>query len=168
MHKIFEKYVRAYPKSEVARDFNERNGLKITPEEENNFAHRLWKGEIPEALEVADPIERMNLARILFPEIVEYRGKVIIKEYRKTIYNPVTGRYYQIADRSQINAEAGQIRGLWSRDKDRKKGKCRHGRHGHRNSQETDRLTQEIANGGSRAESTRKPGCSCGGTCGSH
>lgn len=149
MHPIFQKYIEAYPESEVAQNWKKNNnnlGTARTAEEFNDFAHRLWEGRIPEALELADAFERMNLARILFPEIVKTSGKVIIKEFRKTIFNPVTGRYYQIADRTEINAEAGQIRGIWHNDRDRKK--CRHGRHGHRDHNEHP--------------------CSCGGACGSH
>jgi len=31
----------------------------------------------------------------------------------KRILNPVTGTYYEIRQRSSVNAAAGEIRGLW-------------------------------------------------------
>jgi hypothetical protein len=33
---------------------------------------------------------------------------------KKRIYNPVTGKYYELRQRSSVNGEAGQIKGLWS------------------------------------------------------
>lgn len=33
---------------------------------------------------------------------------------RKRIYNPVTGKYYELRQRSSVNGEAGQIKGLWT------------------------------------------------------
>ncbi len=32
----------------------------------------------------------------------------------KRIHNPVTGKYYELRQRSTVNGEAGQIKGLWS------------------------------------------------------
>jgi hypothetical protein len=31
----------------------------------------------------------------------------------KRIHNPVTGKYYELRQRSSVNGEAGQIKGLW-------------------------------------------------------
>ncbi|WP_220681365.1 hypothetical protein [Methanofollis formosanus] len=36
---------------------------------------------------------------------------------KKRIYNPVTGKYYAIRERSSRYGEAGQIKGLWSSKK---------------------------------------------------
>ncbi|WP_301676332.1 hypothetical protein [Methanoculleus methanifontis] len=33
---------------------------------------------------------------------------------KKRIYNPVTGKYYELRQRSSVNGEAGQIKGLWN------------------------------------------------------
>lgn len=35
----------------------------------------------------------------------------------KRIYNPVTGKYYQVRQRSSKKGKAGQIKGLWSSKK---------------------------------------------------
>lgn len=35
----------------------------------------------------------------------------------KRIHNPVTGKYYELRQRSTVNGEAGQIKGLWSSKK---------------------------------------------------
>jgi hypothetical protein len=32
---------------------------------------------------------------------------------KKRIYNPLTGKYYEIRQRSSAYGEAGQIKGLW-------------------------------------------------------
>ena len=32
----------------------------------------------------------------------------------KRIHNPVTGKYYELRQRSTVNGDAGQIKGLWS------------------------------------------------------
>lgn len=32
----------------------------------------------------------------------------------RRIYNPVTGKYYELRQRSSVNREAGQIIGVWS------------------------------------------------------
>jgi hypothetical protein len=40
---------------------------------------------------------------------------------KKRIYNPYTGKYYELQQRSSVNRDAGQIRGLWSSKKKSKK-----------------------------------------------
>ena len=35
-------------------------------------------------------------------------------ETEQKIYNPVTGKYYIIRQRSSVNKNAGEIKGLWS------------------------------------------------------
>ncbi|MCZ7382771.1 MAG: hypothetical protein O8C64_14530 [Candidatus Methanoperedens sp.] len=35
----------------------------------------------------------------------------------KRIYNPVTGKYYEVRQRSSKYGEAGEIKGLWSSKK---------------------------------------------------
>jgi hypothetical protein len=42
------------------------------------------------------------------------------KETVRTVHNPVTGRDYVIRTRSSAYPGAGQIRGLWSKDKEKK------------------------------------------------
>lgn len=42
-----------------------------------------------------------------------------ITEITKRIYNPVTGKYYTITNRSSAYTEPGQIKGLWSSKKKR-------------------------------------------------
>jgi hypothetical protein len=39
-------------------------------------------------------------------------------EHKKRIHNPVTGRYYQIRQRSSSKGERGTIMGTWSPPKD--------------------------------------------------
>jgi len=40
---------------------------------------------------------------------------------KKRIYNPVTGRYYELRRRTSKTGRRGQIKGLWSSKKSRKK-----------------------------------------------
>jgi hypothetical protein len=40
---------------------------------------------------------------------------------KKRIYNPVTGKYYELRERTSKGGIAGQIKGLWS-SKKKKKG----------------------------------------------
>jgi hypothetical protein len=47
-------------------------------------------------------------------EIVSHEAQMPPK---KRIYNPYTGKYYELQQRSSINRDAGQIRGLWSSKK---------------------------------------------------
>lgn len=37
-----------------------------------------------------------------------------ITEVTKRVFNPVTGKYYSITERSSAYTEPGEIRGLWS------------------------------------------------------
>jgi hypothetical protein len=39
------------------------------------------------------------------------------KKTTKTVKNPLTGKTYKIHSRTEINPEAGSIRGLWERGK---------------------------------------------------
>jgi hypothetical protein len=39
---------------------------------------------------------------------------------KKRIYNPTTGKYYEIRQRSSVYGEPGQIKGLWSSKKRRR------------------------------------------------
>ncbi len=39
---------------------------------------------------------------------------------KKRIYNPVTGKYYEVRQRSSKYGEAGEIKGLWSSKKKKK------------------------------------------------
>ncbi len=43
------------------------------------------------------------------------------RKRRKRIYNPVTGRYYEVRERSSKYGKAGEIKGLWSSRKKKKK-----------------------------------------------
>lgn len=43
------------------------------------------------------------------------------KKRRKRIYNPVTGKYYEVRQKTTPGGQAGQIKGLWSSKK--RKGK---------------------------------------------
>jgi len=43
------------------------------------------------------------------------------KKSRKRIYNPKTGKYYEIRQRTTKKGRKGQIKGLWSSKKERKK-----------------------------------------------
>jgi len=44
------------------------------------------------------------------------------KTKKKRIYNPVTGKYYEVRQRTTKTGKAGQIKGLWSsKPKKRKK-----------------------------------------------
>jgi len=36
---------------------------------------------------------------------------------KKRIHNPVTGKYYEVRQRTTKSGKAGQIKGLWSRKK---------------------------------------------------
>jgi len=38
-------------------------------------------------------------------------------EIKKRIYNPVTGKYYELRERTSKGGIAGQIKGLWSSKK---------------------------------------------------
>jgi hypothetical protein len=40
---------------------------------------------------------------------------------RKRIFNPVTGRYYSVRQKTTSKGKAGQIKGLWSTKKPPKK-----------------------------------------------
>ncbi len=42
-------------------------------------------------------------------------------ERKKRIYNPVTGKYYEVRVRTTKYGKAGQIKGLWSLKKKKKK-----------------------------------------------
>ncbi|ATZ61452.2 MAG: hypothetical protein BME93_05130 [Methanosarcinales archaeon Met12] len=43
------------------------------------------------------------------------------RSLKKRIYNPVTGKYYALRQRTTETGERGEIRGLWQAPKDRKK-----------------------------------------------
>lgn len=43
------------------------------------------------------------------------------KKVRKRIYNPVTGKYYELRQRTIKTGKKGQIKGLWKPPKKRKK-----------------------------------------------
>jgi len=43
------------------------------------------------------------------------------KKTRKRIYNPVTGKYYELRQRTTESGRKGQIKGLWRPPKKRKK-----------------------------------------------
>ena len=43
------------------------------------------------------------------------------KKVRKRIYNPVTGKYYELRQRTTKAGRKGQIKGLWKPPKRRKK-----------------------------------------------
>lgn len=52
------------------------------------------------------------------------RKKIVAPSSKpKRIHNPVTGKYYEIRQRSSKNGDAGQIKGLWSSKKVNKKVK---------------------------------------------
>jgi hypothetical protein len=42
---------------------------------------------------------------------------------KKRIYNPVTGKYYEVRQRSSKHGKPGQIKGLWSSKKKKSKKK---------------------------------------------
>lgn len=39
------------------------------------------------------------------------------KKRPKRIYNPVTGKYYEVRQKTTVRGRAGQIKGLWSSKK---------------------------------------------------
>ena len=43
-----------------------------------------------------------------------------MRRKRKRIYNPVTGKYYKVRERSSKYGKAGEIIGLWSSKKKKK------------------------------------------------
>ena len=43
------------------------------------------------------------------------------KKRKKRIYNPVTGKYYEVRQRTTSKGRAGQIKGLWRPKKKKKK-----------------------------------------------
>jgi hypothetical protein len=45
------------------------------------------------------------------------------RKRRKRIYNPVTGKYYEVRQRTTKYGRAGQIKGLWKPPKKKKKKK---------------------------------------------
>ena len=42
---------------------------------------------------------------------------------RKRIYNPVTGKYYELREKTTKYGRAGQIKGLWSPKRKKKKSR---------------------------------------------
>jgi hypothetical protein len=40
--------------------------------------------------------------------------KILYCETERKVYNPVTKKYYKISERSSVNKNAGEIKGLWS------------------------------------------------------
>jgi len=43
------------------------------------------------------------------------------KKKKKRIHNPVTGKYYEIRQKSSKHGKAGEIKGLWKPKKSKKK-----------------------------------------------
>jgi hypothetical protein len=56
-------------------------------------------------------------------EKTELEEEEMPKEKKKRIHNPVTGRYYQIRQRSSSKGQRGTIMGTWKPPTKKKKGK---------------------------------------------
>jgi hypothetical protein len=48
---------------------------------------------------------------------LEREEQIMPSARRKRIHNPVTGKYYEVRQRSSKYGEAGEIKGLWSSKK---------------------------------------------------